>query len=352
MIFWRLFLSFSVLDLFSGCGGLSLGLQQSGFEIKLGIDHWQDALDTFKINHNDSQILCSDLSTLDFSSIEKDYLPNGVDLIIGGPPCQGFSISGKRDPKDPRNQLYQSFVSSVTHFRPRAFLMENVPNLASMSKGDIKKAIVNDFESLGYTTFSENLLASDYGVPQNRKRFFLVGFLGESDFTFPSKTHGVEKVSTSEAISDLPEFSLDDSSPYEGPPLSEYQKRMREDSFGVYNHEITNHTEKTRSIISLVPDGGNYKDLPEKYRNTRNVNIAWTRYSSVKPSFTIDTGHRHHFHYQFDRVPTVRESARLQSFPDTFKFLCSKTSQYKQVGNAVPPILAKHLGQSLFHHMK
>jgi DNA (cytosine-5)-methyltransferase 1 len=127
---------------------------------------------------------------------------------------------------------------------------------------------------------------------------------------------------------------------------------MRKRSDAVYNHEITKHNEKTISIISYVPDGGNYKDLPEKYKDTRKVNIAWTRFNSKKPSLTIDTGHRHHFHYEFNRVPTVRESARLQSFPDDFIFLCSKTSQYKQVGNAVPPVLAEHLGRALLSQLK
>ena len=130
-------------------------------------------------------------------------------------------------------------------------------------------------------------------------------------------------------------------------PLSGFQKLMRKNSQVLYNHQLTLHTEKTTSIISFVPDGGNYKSLPEEFRKTRNVNIAWTRLNSQKPSFTIDTGHRHHFHYQFNRVPTVRESARIQSFPDSFIFLGTKTSQYKQVGNAVPPLLGEAIAEQL-----
>ena len=122
---------------------------------------------------------------------------------------------------------------------------------------------------------------------------------------------------------------------------------MRRESSGIWNHEETHHTEKTRSIISLVPDGGNYKDLPLNLQMTRKVNIAWTRLSSSRPSFTIDTGHRHHFHYEFDRVPTVRESARIQSFPDAFHFEGTKTSQLKQVGNAVPPMLASAIAKQI-----
>jgi len=121
----------------------------------------------------------------------------------------------------------------------------------------------------------------------------------------------------------------------------------RTNSKGVYNHEITIHTEQTKRIISLVPDGGNYKDLPDSLQSTRKVHIAWTRLNSKKPSFTIDCGHNHHFHYKYNRVPTVRESARLQSFPDSFVFIGNKGSQLKQVGNAVPPLMAKAIAEQL-----
>jgi len=139
----------------------------------------------------------------------------------------------------------------------------------------------------------------------------------------------------------LPKNSLEDGCQYPINPKSVFQREMRNGNKVVFNHQITNHNEKTVEIIAMVPDGGNYKDLPKELHETRKVNIAWTRLNSKKPSFTIDTGHRHHFHYEFNRVPTVRESARIQSFRDEFIFCGSKTSQYKQVGNAVPPLLAK-----------
>ncbi len=340
-------MTLKVLDLFSGCGGLSLGLEQAGFDITLGIDSWKDALATFKANHKNALVYNQNLAEIDFSLVEKEYLQQGVDVIVGGPPCQGFSISGKRNPDDPRNKLYTSFVESVEHFKPKAFLMENVPNLASMLEGKIKDNIVSEFKEIGYNVSYERVLASDYGVPQNRKRFIMVGLLNGETFMFPSKTHIENKVTTQQAIGDLPQHSVSCGSKYKLTPSSEYQASIRENSKGIFNHETTKHTDKTVSIISLVPDGGNYKDLPDIYKKTRNVNIAWTRFNSQKPSLTIDTGHRHHFHYKWNRVPTVRESARLQSFPDTFVFLGSKTSQYKQVGNAVPPILAFHLGLAL-----
>lgn len=152
-------------------------------------------------------------------------------------------------------------------------------------------------------------MASDFGVPQNRKRAFFVGIKNGEEFIFPTKN--IENlITTQEAISDLPENTLPNGEKYSLNPKSEYQKQIRENSKGIFNHETTNHSEQTTEIISLVPDGGNYKSLPAEFKKTRNVNIAWTRLNSNKPSFTIDTGHRHHFHYKFNRVPTVRESAR------------------------------------------
>ena len=132
---------------------------------------------------------------------------------------------------------------------------------------------------------------------------------------------------------------------------NEFQRLMRKNSSGVFNHQITIHNEKTIEIISMVPDGGNYKNLPKELHHTRKVNIAWTRLNSQKPSFTIDTGHNHHFHYEFNRVPTARESARLQSFPDDYIFKGGKTSQLKQIGNAVPPLLAKTIAEELIKYI-
>lgn len=334
--------SLTVLDLFCGCGGLSLGFQQAGFNVKLGIDAWEDAIKTFNFTHKSAKGIVADLFSISPQEISKTTGFDTVDIIIGGPPCQGFSIAGKRMIDDERNQLYKSFVEFVSFYRPKAFLMENVPNVMSMGKGVIKEQITQDFEKLGYHISSKILMASDFGVPQNRRRAFFIGFKENCNFEFPTPFTN-QAVTSFDAISDLPDYSVSDGEKYPIDIQSEYQKFMRENSLGLYNHQITQHNEKTVSIISLVPDGGNYKDLPEEFRKTRNVNIAWTRLNSQKPSFTIDTGHRHHFHYKFNRVPTVRESARIQSFPDNFIFLGTKTSQYKQVGNAVPPMLAKIL---------
>lgn len=336
----------TVIDLFCGCGGLSYGFKEANYDVLLGIDNCKDAIVTFESTHKNAKGIVADLFEVKPKDIINKTGIYDIDVIIGGPPCQGFSIAGKRIIDDKRNQLYKSFVSFVKHYQPKVFLMENVPNIISMGKGVVKDSIIEDFKKLGYTIVYKVLLASDYGVPQNRKRTFFVGTKNNKKFIFPNPT-SVNLISTKDAISDLPEQSLADGTKYISYPESEYQKIIRKNSNGIYNHEITNHSEKTTSIISLVPDGGNYKDLPIELQKTRNVNIAWTRLNSNKPSFTIDTGHRHHFHYKFNRIPTVRESARIQSFPDKFIFFGSKTSQYKQVGNAVPPILAKVLAKEI-----
>ena len=329
---------------------MSYGFEMAGFKPVLAIDNWQDALDTYKHNNPNGKTLCADLSNINIDKVAKDYGIKGVDLIIGGPPCQGFSVAGKRIVDDIRNKLYKSFVSFVEYFSPKAFVMENVPNILSIGDGMVRESILADFSALGYNVQYKVLTASDYGVPQNRRRAIFVG-IKSGDFSFPAPS--VEnKVTAGQALSDLPENSVDDGKAYPVSEQSDYQKWARAKSGGVYNHETTVHSEKTQHIISLVPDGGNYKDLPEEFRNTRKVHIAWTRLNSQKPSITIDTGHRHHFHYCYNRIPTVRECARIQSFPDDYIFLKTRTSQYKQVGNAVPPLMAAAIAEEVKKSLK
>lgn len=342
--------SYNVIDLFCGCGGFSLGFERAGFNVLLGIDVWNDALKTFKHNHKNSDTLQADLSTLSPERILPLLKNQKIDVIIGGPPCQGFSVAGKRIVDDIRNKLYKNFVRFVEFFKPKAFVMENVPNILSIGGGGVKESIIKDFAELGYSVEYKVLTASDYGVPQNRRRAFFVGFLNGHKFEFPTPLE-TEKITSSEALSDLPEGSVTDGDSYPYEALSDYQKLMREKSNKLYNHQTTAHNQKTIDIISQVPDGGNYKDLPIELQGTRKVHIAWTRLNSSKPSFTIDTGHRHHFHYSYNRIPTARESARIQSFPDDFIFTCSRTSQLKQIGNAVPPLMAEVVAKSILQQL-
>ncbi len=339
-----------VIDLFSGCGGLSQGFLDAGFNVVLGIDSWDDAIQTFNKNHTTSTGIVANLKNETAKDVSAKNSIQKVDVIIGGPPCQGFSIAGKRIVEDERNELYKSFIEFLQFYKPSAFLMENVPNILSMGKGIVKDKIINDFKKIGYIVNTDILMASKYGIPQNRRRAFFVGFRNGHLFDFPKPDADI-LLTSEDAISDLTNESIDDGAFYPSSPKSEYQQMMRNGAKKIFNHEITKHKEKTIEIINMVPDGGNYKDLPIEHRGTRKVNIAWTRLNSQKPSFTIDTGHRHHFHYKFNRVPTVRESARIQSFKDSFIFLGSKTSQYKQVGNAVPPILAKKMALAILKQL-
>jgi DNA (cytosine-5)-methyltransferase 1 len=353
----------SVLDIFCGAGGFSEGFRQAGFEIVAGIDNDSAALKTYANNFTCAKALNIDLSgnTNSMDKIAWDAVPMGVEVIIGGPPCQGLSISGPRNHDDPRNKLFLSFVRLTDILKPRAFVLENVPGIFGLYQGKIKQAIISEFGKIGYVVSSGTLSAADYGVPQLRKRAFFVGIRRYDErFLFPAATHfestsifsngNSAYISCEAAVSDLP--SLEDNPggdrlPYDTPPMNDYQKVMREGSECIHNHVATQHTEIVRKIISLVPEGGNYKDLPPEYSQTRNFHVAWTRYHSNKPAPTIDTGHRHHFHYKYNRVPTVRENARLQSFPDTFIFYGNKSDQYRQVGNAVPPLLAKAVATEL-----
>ena len=182
-------------------------------------------------------------------------------------------------------------------------------------------------------------------MPQTRRRSVFEG-LKKGCFSFPASTI-TTPITTEEALSDLPDNSVADGAVYPLPAQSAYQQMMRKGVETLHNHQATIHTEQTTRIIAMVPDGGNYKDLPEELQQTRKVNIAWTRLNSKKPSITIDTGHNHHFHYSYNRVPTARESARLQSFPDSFVFTHGKTSQLKQIGNAVPPLMAMEIAKQL-----
>ena len=329
-----------IMDLFCGCGGLSLGFEAAGFDIELAIDMWEDAIKTYNRNH-DSVAKC-----IDIQDLSDDYLKSFVGNVIGvigGPPCQGFSSVGNREIDDPRNHLYLEYCRVVELVKPEFFLIENVKGLTTLGGGIFKQDIIDRFTKMGYNVSEKILNAANYGVPQNRERVFFVGISGKK-FVFPEPDNIV--ITTKDALSDLP-FEEGEKN-YLFDPQNEYQRLMRKVDI-IYNHEFTRHTKQTVEIISMVPDGGNIKNLPEEYWSIRKYNKAFERMNSDKPSNTIDTGHRNYFHYKYNRIPTVRECARIQSFPDSFEFVGSKTSQYKQVGNAVPPLLAKKVAKSILN---
>lgn len=346
-----------VVDLFCGCGGFSYGFNQVGYRVLLGVDNDEQALETFRRNFENSKALNLDLSDEKSMGIIKEAIGNSsVDVIIAGPPCQGFSLTGPRNFDDERNKLYLSVFKFVDGIKPKAFMIENVPGLTTLYGGKVRREITRRFRKLGYNVAPHVLLAADYGVPQMRKRIFFVGLRkGLGKFTFPKKTRSKsDYISCSDAIDDLPSREkelgeeVDD---YTKEPRTPYQEMMRDGSEKLFNHVATKHTDMVKNVIALVPEGGNYKDLPNGVGESRRFHEAWTRYHSEKPTKTIDTGHRNHFHYKYNRIPTIRENARLQSFPDTFVFHGTRTQQNRQVGNAVPPLLAASLARQLLKYL-
>ena len=340
-----------IIDLFSGVGGLSQGFEWNGFDPVVAIDFWDDAIKTYNHNRKDKVGITMDVTQFNNELLHEILKKHKIDGIIGGPPCQGFSTArlsnatekiGKIN--ESRNHLYLEFFRTVNIVRPKFFLIENVRGLVSANKGAFVKDIIERFGGIGYNVSYKILNASDYGVPQNRQRVFFVGLL-EGEFEFPEKFD--YKVSTKEAIMDLIQSNEDDVQKYSTPSKNSYQKLMRNGKKIVKNHEVTIHNEQTTNVISMVPNGGNIKSLPPEYWNIRKYNKAFLRMNSELPSNTIDTGHRNYFHYVANRIPTARESARIQSFPDSFEFLGTKGSQYKQIGNAVPPLLAKVLANRI-----
>lgn len=356
---------FTCVDLFSGAGGLSRGFFDANYNVVLGVDFDDAALQTFKANHGSAEAMKLDL--FDHSNIDKivDFLEEKsikLDVLVGGPPCQGFSIAGPRDMNDKRNSLYLAMVKLAERLKPQAVVLENVPGMLHTNGGIGAKRIVQDFKGIGYKMIPQLLYAPDYGIPQIRKRVFFVG-LRDSDcnFEFPLPTCDREHYVTCEdAIDDLPSLQTEQGEiiygeeiqNYATPARTEYQKLMRRKMTEVHNHIGSIPIDKTRKMISLVPEGKNYKALPEEYRGLYKYHEALTRYHSKKPSLTINTGHRSHFHYKYNRIPTVRESARLQSFPDDFIFYGNKSQQYKQVGNAVPPMLGQVVAEKLKKYLR
>lgn len=325
----------------------------AGFHIIVGVDNDKAALNTFKLNHVGAVALNADLSKQEtFDEIKRIAGNKNIDVIIAGPPCQGFSLTGPRNFDDPRNKLYLAVIEIVRQYHPKAFIIENVPGMATMYKGLVKDEILRRFKKMGYNIDCKILCAADYGVPQLRKRLIFMGIrsdIGKPEFPKPILKPD-QYITCREAISDLPsrEFELgEEKDNYDKKPLTPYQKKMRGNCQVLYNHVATNHKQFVKDTIALVPEGGNYKDLPAGWGESRKFHEAWTRYDGNKPSKTIDTGHRNHFHYKYNRVPTIRENARLQSFPDDFIFVGTKTQQNRQVGNAVPPLLGYALGKVL-----
>ncbi|MFT4189183.1 MAG: DNA cytosine methyltransferase [Aeromicrobium sp.] len=338
------------IDLFAGAGGLSWGLQQSGMDCLLASDHWSDAVTTYRHNLPGHPVLEKDVRDLSVREIEK-HLTRQPDWIVGGPPCQGYSTVGKRDRHDPRNVLFLEFRRIVAGIQPEGFVIENVLGMKDMS---FEQEVCDSFRQIGYTVRFMVLTAAEHGVPQLRRRVVFVGHKTRGLFQGPLVTHDSESfVTVDEAIGDLPPLGPGESAVnYSAAPSTVYQKEMRRDSRLLQGHQVSKHPSHLVEAISHVPDGGNRSSIPEHLQPRGGFHNSYSRLASWLPAVTITqnlgkpSGTRCIHPFQ-DRGLTTREGARLQSFPDRFHFLGGITSQRLQVGNAVPPLLAQALGESL-----
>lgn len=346
-----------MIDLFAGVGGLSLGFEQAGFEAVISNEFDESIAEAYKKNRKHSNMVVADITDLQIEEVFKKY-KGRVSLVIGGPPCQGYSQKGQRKTiNDPRNYLFRYFVKVVEVVQPQYFVMENVPNLLTTENGYFKEELKKLFTELGYTINAEILCAADYGVPQNRRRAIIIGKFGNQKVDMPPKN--TKRTTVWEAISDLAYLQSGEGSEisdYISEPQSEYQRIMRLNSGKVYNHIATKHSKVAIERMAMIPPGGGKEHLPQEHLTKSIYSGTWERMETNGLSATIttrfDTPSSGKFTHPFlNRAITVREAARIQSFPDDFRFYGTKSSQMKQVGNAVPPLLAKAIADSIVEDM-
>lgn len=339
-----------VLDLFSGVGGMSLGFEMAGYDISAALEFDKEIAESMRKNHDNTYVINEDIrkvKPIDFKSIGK------IDVIIGGPPCQGFSLKGKRGGmKDKRNFLFKEYISFVDYFKPKFVVIENVPNILSTSNGYFRDEIVNNLINLGYKINYGILNASDFKVPQNRKRAIFIASKTNKETPLPLGEKG-NKVTTWDAISDLAYLDSGEGvfcDDYKFDPKSEFQKLMRKNSNKLYNHVATNHSEISLDRLKRIPPEKGKEFLKENISST--FGETWGRLEKNKPSPTIVTrfdtpSNGKNSHPFLNRAITPREAARIQSFPDTFIFYGKKSSVIKQIGNAVPPLMSKSIAEHI-----
>lgn len=341
-----------IADLFAGVGGMSEGFRMCGFEVDFAIEFDKDIANSYKCNHPTTEVFADDIRNVDASELHKRY--KQIDVVIGGPPCQGFSQKGKRlSLNDPRNFLFLQYVRFVEEFRPKYFVLENVPNIITTSNGFFKDQIIQAFSKLGYDITYGILNASHYGVPQDRRRAIFLGQLGTREVTLPQPSD--TRTSIKDAIYDLPFIKSgegEEVSSYDKAPITAYQKLLRGECSVLHNHVATNHNATALRRLALIPKGGGRDSLPKDELTKSIYSGTWSRMVEDDISVTIttrfDTPSSGRFtHPILNRCITTREAARIQSFPDSFVFYGTKTCQMKQVGNAVPPLLAKAIAMQI-----
>jgi len=343
------------IDFFCGIGGLSIGLERAGIDVIGGIDNWKDALLTYDYNHLGKKSLLGDVTELSPRAIAEhfDIDLSEVDIVAGGPPCQGFSTVGKRNLLDERNGLWKHYLNLVAEISPRYVLMENVEGLWLANGGRLREQIIDVFSEIGFEIDAALLTSADFGVPQLRKRCI---FLGSNRATSPAllpRRRVARYVTVDEAIGDLPELgAAEEANEHTKPAMTAYQRRRRKRRKKLFNHQAANHPPHLVEILRHIPDGGNRRSIPDHLQPKSGFHNSYARLASNKPAIAVTSNMRkpssaRATHPTQHRGLTVREGLRLQSFDDDFVVLGSRTSQYLQVGNAVPPLLAEAIGREI-----
>ena len=338
------------IDIFSGAGGLSLGAEMAGIQISYGIEINPSAAKSFTRNHKGAKVLQGDIKDIDPSKLKEGNEP--VFIIMGGPPCQGFSLSNTRtrNMQNEKNFLFLEFVRFVQELKPTWFVLENVWGLTNMEEGKTKNMIEDCFEALGYEVNSQVLWASDYGVPQKRNRFFMVGNRLGIKFEFPEPFE--KKITVKEAIGDLPDLEngeMLEKGKYKVPrsDASEYAQLMREHSHYPTQNFVSRNNDLVIQRYRHIKQGQNWRAIPDELMQNyadkgRTHSGIYKRLIADQPSVVISNYRKSMLIHPYqDRGLSVREAARLQSFPDNFYFEGPISHIQQQIGNAVPPLLAK-----------
>jgi len=325
------------ISFFNGGGGMSLGFLEAGYDLLMSNDIEPEAKKSHEINHPDIPFICQDISTITKQQIFDTIKNQSIDVIIGGPPCQGFSNMGDKSSCDPRNFLFESYLRIIDFVQPKCVLMENVAGFKNMYGGKFFDNLCNKLSLMGYDVYSKILDSSDYGVPQKRKRVFVFATKLDATYHFPTPSKSdigalTSKNNVGEAIMDLMEN-------YESYP----------------NHIPLNHTDIVIKRYQCIQEGGKLpppEELPQEIRR-KNFGNTYQRLHRLRPSTTMVPGNNAFpVHPVLHRSLTPREAARLQSFPDKHVFTGTRADQCKLVGNAVPPLLAAKLAQSIQEHIE
>lgn len=352
-------MQFKILDLFSGAGGFSLGFDElNNFQTVLATDFNEASLETFKLNFPNTETILGDITDPKTKQLilEKARKLN-VNMIIGGPPCQGFSNKGKKlGLKDPRNFLFLEYLDIVEKVNPELFIIENVTTMLTAADGYFIKEIKNKINELGYIVNYQVLNSHDFGVPQTRKRAFVLAHRDKM-LSFPDGNG--QKTNVYDAISDLSYLESGEgafTSDYITKAETKYQKKMRKNSKKIYNHKATNHSKVALKKLEMIPPEKGKEYLPKHLHGKQKFKTTWGRLKWKDPSPTIDTrfdtpSNGTNSHPFLNRAITPREAARIQSFPDSFIFKGNKTSVCTQIGNAVPPLMAKAIGEEIIKQL-